>query len=104
MAVEIFHYDCIPQNALPPAMKFLLTKWNTLSVMQKLTLQAMAESSSVNVLDNSAYMVPAGEDFHARGQERAGRDRARSYRQAVIDHKHRHRSGFARCLRPGGGT
>src|SRR5262249_22812889 len=64
MAVEIFHYDCIPQNALPPAMKFLLTKWNTLSVMQKLTLQAIAESSSVNVLDNSAYMVPAGEDFY----------------------------------------
>ena len=64
MAVEIFHYDCIPQNDLPPAMKFLLTKWNTLSVMQKLTLQAITEGSSVNVLDNSAYMVPASDDFY----------------------------------------
>jgi hypothetical protein len=63
MAVEIFHYDVIPQDSLPPAMTFLLTKWNTLSVMSKLTLQAITEGSSVNVADNSAYMVPAGDDF-----------------------------------------
>jgi hypothetical protein len=64
MAVEIFHYDCIPLDALSPAMKFLLTKWNTLSVMHKLTLAAITESTSVNVPDNSAYMVPAGDDFY----------------------------------------
>jgi hypothetical protein len=63
MAVEIFHYDVIPQSSLPPAMTFLLTKWNTLSVMNKLALQAITESTSVNVVDNSAYMVPAGDDF-----------------------------------------
>jgi hypothetical protein len=63
MAVESFHYDVIPQDTLPPAMTFLLTKWNTLSVMNKLALQAITESTSVNVIDNSAYMVPAGDDF-----------------------------------------
>jgi hypothetical protein len=63
MAVEIFHYDVIPQESLPPAMAFLLTKWNSLSVMNKLALQAITESTSVNVVDNSAYMVPAGDDF-----------------------------------------
>jgi hypothetical protein len=64
MAVEVFHYDCIPRDALPPAMMFLLTKWNTLSVMDKLTLPAIAEGSSVNVFDNCAYMIPAGDDFY----------------------------------------
>jgi hypothetical protein len=63
MAVEIFHYDTIPQDALAPAMKFLLTKWNTLSVMNKLTLQAVTENTSFNIVDNSAYMIPVGEDF-----------------------------------------
>ncbi len=63
MAVEIFHFDSIPQDALTPAMKFLLTKWNTLSVMHKLTLQAITESTSFNVRDNSSYMIPAGDDF-----------------------------------------
>src|SRR5262245_3150519 len=64
MAAEVLHYDCIPLDALPPALKFLLTKWNTLSVMNKLTLPAIADGSSVNVFDNSAYMVPAGDDFY----------------------------------------
>jgi hypothetical protein len=63
MAVEIFHYDCIPQDKLTPAMKFLLTKWNSLSVMHKLTLQAITEDSTYNIPDNSAYMVTAGDDF-----------------------------------------
>jgi hypothetical protein len=63
MAVQIFHSDDIPQEALPPAMKFLLTKWNTLTVMNRLTLQAITESASFNVADNSAYMIPAGDNF-----------------------------------------
>jgi hypothetical protein len=63
MAVEIFHYDFIPQDKLAPAMKFLLTKWNTLSVMNKLTLQSITEHSSFNIPDNSAYMLTAGDDF-----------------------------------------
>ena len=63
MAVEIFHYDSIPQDKLPSAMKFLLTKWNALSVMNKLTLQAITENSSYNIPDNSAYMITAGDDF-----------------------------------------
>ena len=63
MAVEIFHYDSIPQDALAPAMKFLLTKWNTLSVMNKLTLQALTENTTFNIADNSSYMIPAGDDF-----------------------------------------
>jgi hypothetical protein len=63
MAVEVFHFDSIPQDALTPAMKFLLTKWSSLSVMNKLTLQSITESASFNVRDNSAYMIPAGDDF-----------------------------------------
>ena len=63
MAVEIFHYDSIPQDALTPAMKFLLTKWNTLSVMNKLTLQAITENASYPIVENSAYMIPSGDDF-----------------------------------------
>jgi hypothetical protein len=63
MAVEVFHYDTIPQGALTPAMKFLLTKWNTLSGMNKLTLQAITENTSFPIADNSAYMIPAGNDF-----------------------------------------
>jgi len=64
MAVEIFHYDNIPQDALAPAMKFLLTKWNTLSVMHKLTLQSIIENTSFNIADNAAYMIPVGDgDF-----------------------------------------
>ena len=63
MAVEVFHFDSIPQDALTPAMKFLLTKWSSLAVMNKLTLQAITESASFNVRDNSAYMIPAGDDF-----------------------------------------
>jgi hypothetical protein len=63
MAVEIFHYDAIPQDALAPAMKFLLTKWNTLSVMNKLSLQALTENTTFNIADNSVYMIPAGDDF-----------------------------------------
>lgn len=63
MAVEIFHYDFIPQDKLTAAMKFLLTKWNTLSVMNRLTLQAITEHSSFNIPDNSAYMITAGDDF-----------------------------------------
>jgi hypothetical protein len=47
MAVEIFHLESIPQDALTPAMKFLLTKWNTLSVMNKLTLQAITGSPAL---------------------------------------------------------
>jgi hypothetical protein len=63
MAVEIFHYDSIQQDALAPAMKFLLTKWNTLSVMNKLTLQAITENVTFNISDNSVYMIPVGDDF-----------------------------------------
>jgi hypothetical protein len=63
MAVEVFHFDSIPQDALSPAMKFLLTKWSSLSVMKRLTLQAITESASFNVRDNSTYMIPAGDDF-----------------------------------------
>src|SRR6267142_6297292 len=63
MAVEIFHLESIPQDVRAPAMKFLLTKWNTLSVMSKLTLPAITESASFNVRDNSSYMIPAGDDF-----------------------------------------
>src|SRR4051812_23373957 len=63
MAVEVFHYDAIPQHALAPAMKFLLTKWNTLSVMHKLSLQAITENTSFDIADNSSYMIPAGDDF-----------------------------------------
>jgi hypothetical protein len=61
--VEIFHHDTIPQDALAPAMKFLLTKWNTLVVMNKLTLQAITENTSFNITDNSVYMLPTGDDF-----------------------------------------
>jgi hypothetical protein len=64
MAVEIFHYDHIPQDKLVPAMKFLLTKWNTLSVMNRLALQAVTEDAIYNIPDNSAYMVTAGDDFY----------------------------------------
>ncbi len=63
MAAEIFQYDFIPLDKLTPAMKFLLTKWNTLSVMNKLTMQAITEHSSFNVPDNSAYMLATGDDF-----------------------------------------
>jgi len=108
MAVEIFHLESIPQDALPPAMKFLLTKWNTLSVMNKLTLQAITESTSFNVRDNSSYMIPAGDDFFhihmgdnvraAIGQDFTGRllssvddtvarDLVDAYQQAVAQEK-----------------
>ncbi len=108
MAVEIFHLESIPQDALTPAMKFLLTKWNTLSVMNKLTLQAITESTSFNVRDNSSYMIPAGDDFFymhmgdnvraAVGQDFTGqllsalddtvaRDLIDSYQQAVAQEK-----------------
>ena len=63
MAVEIFHYDSLPQDALTPGMKFLLTKWNALSAINKLTLQAITENASFNIADNSAYMIAAGGDF-----------------------------------------
>jgi hypothetical protein len=63
MAVEVFHHDIIPQDALAPAMKFLMTKWNTLSVMQKLSLPAITENGTFNITDNSATMIPAGDDF-----------------------------------------
>ncbi len=108
MAVEIFHLESIPQDALTPAMKFLLTKWNTLSVMNKLTLQAITESASFNVRDNSSYMIPAGDDFFymhmgdnvraAIGQDFTGRllsslddqvarDLIDAYQQAVAQEK-----------------
>ncbi len=63
MAVEIFHHDAIPQDALAPAMKFLLTKWDTLSVMNRLSLPAITENATFNITDNSNYMIPAGDDF-----------------------------------------
>jgi hypothetical protein len=81
MAVEIFDYDSIPQDALGPGMQFLLTKWNALSEMNKLTLQALAENSSFNVVDNSAYMLTAGDDdffymhMGANVRDAVGRDR-----------------------------
>jgi hypothetical protein len=92
MAVEIFHYDDIPQATLPPAMTFLLTKWNTLSAMGRLTLQAIAEGSSVNVADNSAYMVPAGDDFYFTHMGRnisttIGGDLLDAYRQVAAQEK-----------------
>ena len=62
MAVEIFHYDSIPQAALAAGMQFLLTKWTTLSAMSKLTLQAVTETTSFNVVDDASYMVTAGPD------------------------------------------
>ncbi len=63
MAVEIFHYGSLPQEALTPAMKFLLTKWNTLSTMKRLTLQAITETGSFNIVDNSAHLLAVGDDF-----------------------------------------
>jgi len=62
MAVEIFHFDSIPQASLGPGMQFLLTKWTTLSAMGKLTLQAVTETTSFSVVDNASYMVTAGDD------------------------------------------
>lgn len=44
-------------------MRFLLTKWDTLSAMKRLTLQAVTETGGFNIVDNSSYMLRAGEDF-----------------------------------------
>jgi hypothetical protein len=63
MAVEIFHCDAIAQDRLTPAMRFLLTKWNTLSLTNKLSLPALTENTTFNIADNAAYMIPAGDDF-----------------------------------------
>jgi hypothetical protein len=62
MAVEIFHFDSIPQASLGPGMQFLLTKWTSLSAMGKLSLQAVTETTSFSVVDNASYMVTAGPD------------------------------------------
>jgi hypothetical protein len=108
MAVEVLHHDCIAQDSLSPTMTFLLTKWNSLAAMGKLTLQALTESQSFNVADNCAYMIPAGADFFfmhvgknvqaAIGQDFTGRmlsslndtvanDLADAYRQAAEEGK-----------------
>ena len=108
MAVEIFDYDSIPRDSLGPGMQFLLTKWNTLSEMNKLTLQALTENTSFNVVDNSAYMLTAEDDFFymhmganvrsAIGRDRTGQllsalpnaithDLLVAYRQAVAQEK-----------------
>jgi hypothetical protein len=88
MAVEIFDYDSIPPDALGPGMQFLLTKWNTLSGMNRLTLQALTENTSFNVVDNSAYMLTAEDDFFymhmgANVRSAIGRDRTGQMLSAI---------------------
>lgn len=104
MAIEIFQEASIPQGSLTPAMKFLLTKWTTLSAMNKLTLQALTDSPTYDIPAYGTYMVSAGDDFFymhigekvraAIGQDFTGRmlsslddpvvpDLTDAYRQAV---------------------
>src|SRR5262245_4729337 len=108
MAVEMLVYELSPRDSLGPGMQFLLTKWNTLSEMNKLTLQALTENTSFNVVDNSAYMLTAEDDFFymhmganvrsAIGRDRTGQllsalpnaithDLLVAYRQAVAQEK-----------------
>jgi hypothetical protein len=63
MAIEIFQESSIPQGSLTPAMKFLLTKWTTLSAMNQLSLQALTDSPTYDIRNNGTYMIGAGDDF-----------------------------------------